>query len=485
MMRVLFAVSELFPLVKTGGLGDIAFSLPQALTDLDVDVRVVLPAYRSVLQQVEQVQVLGWLALASGEEVRILAAQHPAIGFPLWLVDVATLFDRAGQPYTDASGHDWSDNPQRFTMFSEACALLADDGLAIDWRADVVHANDWQTGLLPAFVSLQSKPPRTLFTVHNLAYDCQLDFATFQALKLPPHWWSMELGEFYGRLSMLKCGLVFSDLITTVSPRYAQEIRTVEYGYGYANILDGYADKLVGVLNGIDDSTWNPRTDPHLATHYHVGGKIRAAKKANRAALLAGVGAPAAVQAQTGPLVGSVGRLVYQKGIDLLLEAIPALITTSEAIFVVIGSGERELEQRLQSLASQYPGRVFAYLGYSERLAHLVEAGCDLFVMPSRYEPCGLNQMYSLRYGTPPVVRNTGGLADTVVDTTPRSLAREEANGFVFEEPTTEALQAALERAFELYRKPKQWMKLIKIGMRADHGWRRSAEHYLRLYRND
>ena len=484
-MRVLFAASELYPLVKTGGLGDVAFSLPHALTELGVDVRVVLPAYRRVLQQVEQLKVLGWLELSSAAEVRVLAARHPALSFPLWLIDVPTLFDRGGLPYTDANGHDWSDNPQRFTLFSEACARLADDGLGLDWRAEVVHANDWQTGLLPAFTSLQKDPPRSLFTVHNLAYDCQVDFATFQALKLPPHWWSMELGEFYGRLSMLKCGLVFSDLITTVSPRYAEEIRTTEYGYGYASILDGYADKLVGVLNGIDDQTWDPRTDPHLATHYHADGKIRAAKRANRAALLAGVGAPAAVQEQVGPLVGSVGRLVYQKGIDLLLEAIPGLVNDTDALFVIIGSGERELEQHLRRLVLDHPDRVFAYLGYNEQLAHLLEAGCDLFAMPSRYEPCGLNQMYSLRYGTPPLVRNTGGLADTVVDTTPRTLAREEANGFVFEEPTVEALRAALERAFELYRKPKQWMKLIKIGMRADYGWRRSAEHYLRLYRDE
>lgn len=482
MMRVLFAASEMFPLVKTGGLGDVAFSLPHALAAIDVDVRVVLPAYRSVLQEVEALRVVGWLTLSSGDEVRVLAARHSAIEVPLWLVDAPTLFDRIGQPYTDPQGHDWHDNAHRFAAFSEACAQIADDRIGQDWRADVVHANDWQTGLLPAYISLLPAPPRTLFTVHNLAYDCQVDFGTFHALGLPGHWWSMEYGEFYGRLSMLKCGLVFCDLITTVSPRYAQEIQTSEFGYGYAPILSSHADKLVGVLNGIDDLTWDPGNDPYLAAHYHAGGKIRSGKQANRAALLHAIGAPPEALSREGPLVGSVGRLVYQKGIDLLLDVIPQLVATTEAMFVLVGSGERELEQRLLSLSHAHSDRVFAHLGYSESLAHLTEAGCDLFAMPSRYEPCGLNQMYSLRYGTPPVVRNTGGLADTVVDTTPRTLAREEANGFVFDTPSADALQEALERAFDLYDKPKQWMKLVKQGMRGEYGWRTSAERYLQLY---
>ena len=285
-MRVLFASSEMFPVVKTGGLGDVTFSLPHAISDLGVDVRVALPAYRSVLEEVEGLRVAGWLPLASGEEVRILSARHSAIEVPLWLVDAPSLFDRVGQPYTDPHGHDWGDNARRFSVFSEACAMLADDRLGIDWRADVVHANDWQTGLLPAFCALLPTPPRTLFTVHNLAYDCQVDFRTFNELGLPTYWWSMEFGEFYGRLSMLKCGLVFSDLITTVSPRYAQEIRTSEFGYGYAPVLDRYADKLVGVLNGIDDKTWDPsrsalpcrRQDPQWQTrqsHRAAGGDGR------------------------------------------------------------------------------------------------------------------------------------------------------------------------------------------------------------------
>lgn len=482
-MKLLFAASELFPLIKTGGLADVAHSLPNALNDLGVDVRVMLPAYREVLGRVGHLAVLGWLPLSGGREVRILEAAHPECSAPLWLVDEPAMFDRPGLPYTDASGEDWSDNPQRFTLFCEAIATLAMDGLGIGWQADVVHANDWQTGLVPAFLALQTARPRTLFTVHNLAYDCQIDFATFEDLSLPPHWWSMDHGEFYGRLSMLKSGLVFSDLITTVSPSYAQEIRTAEFGYGYATVLEANAHKLVGILNGIDDVTWDPRSDPLLAARYHVDGKIRSGKRANREALLDALGATPAACEATGPLVGSVGRLVHQKGIDLLLDAIPTLLAHSDARFVLIGAGESALEQRLQQLATDHPDRVFCHIGYSEVLAHRLEAGCDIFAMPSRYEPCGLNQMYSLRYGTPPVVRATGGLADTVEDATARSIARGEANGFVFVEPESAALQEALLRAIALHAKPKQWMKLIKTGMRADYGWRKSAEAYLALYR--
>ncbi len=482
-MKLLFVTSELFPLIKTGGLGDVANSLPNALSKLGVDVRLVLPAYRVVLERVEDLHVLGWLTLTGGRDVRILEAKHPACSAPLWLVDEPAYFDRRGQPYTDETGNGWPDNPQRYTLFCEAAAALAVDGLELGWLADVVHANDWQTGLVPAFTALRPAPPRTLFTVHNLAYDCQLDFGTFQSLSLPAHWWSMDYGEFYGRLSMLKTGLVSSDSITTVSPRYAQEIRTAEFGYGYAAILETHAHKLTGILNGIDDTTWDPRHDPLLAMNYHAQSKIRAAKKQNREALLAALGATPDASAEGAPLVGSVGRLVYQKGIDLLLEAIPSLLANSTARFVLIGTGEPRLEKQLKDLSVSHPKRVFCYIGYSERLAHLLEAGCDIFAMPSRYEPCGLNQMYSLRYGTPPVVRATGGLADTVVDATPDNMARDLANGFVFAESDTAALEDAMMRAFELFERPRQWMKLMKNGMRADFGWRKSAHAYLEIYR--
>lgn len=482
-MKLLFAASELFPLIKTGGLADVAHSLPNALTGLKVDLRVVLPAYRQVLSSVTSLRVLGWLNISGGREVRILEAGHPEVTAPLWLVDAPAFFDRPGGPYTDPAGQDWADNPARFALFSEAAAALAMDGLGLGWRADTVHANDWQTGLVAAYLAQEPSPPHSVFTIHNLAYDCQLDYGTFQSLHLPLHWWSVDYGEFYERFSMLKAGLMFSTKVTTVSPSYAREIRTKEFGYGYASILEANADKLIGILNGIDDETWNPRTDPHLVEHYSLSGKIRPGKEANRRALLGALDAPPAALEHKGPLVGTVGRLVPQKGIDLLLEAIPPLLADSDAQFVLIGAGEPRFEQPLQKLALAHPERVFCHIGYSETLAHQLEAGCDIFAMPSRYEPCGLNQMYSLRYGTPPVVRATGGLADTVEDATTESLASGAANGFVFTEASTEALVDAFDRAFALYQDPKQWMKLIKTGMRADHGWRSSAQSYLEVYR--
>lgn len=484
-MRLLYATSELFPLIKTGGLGDVAHSLPIALAGLGVDVRVVLPAFRAVMRETPTLKVLGWLNLTNGGEARVLETSHPEFPFPVWLIDAPRFFDREGLPYTDEQGRVWPDNPARFALLSEAAALMAMDALDIGWRADIAHANDWQTGLLPAYLSQEPRRPKTLFTIHNLAYDGQFDLGAFQHLGLPSHWWSIEIGEYYDRFSMLKTGLMLSDTISTVSPRYAEEIRTQEYGYGYAGILEARADRLYGILNGIDDTVWDPASDPHLVAHYNVDSGIRRAKDSNREALLERLGASPEAIAAEGPLIGSVGRLVHQKGIDLLLDVIPGLIESTDARFVVIGAGEPRLEQQLRSLCARHPDRVFHHIGYSETLAHLIEAGCSFFAMPSRYEPCGLNQMYSLRYGTPPVVRETGGLADTVVDADPRGIAREEANGFTFGEPSAAALRDALERAIALFAEPKQWAKLAKNGMREDHSWRRSAEHYLHLYNAD
>ena len=482
-LRVLFASSEAYPLLKTGGLADVANSLPNALQRLGLDVRVVLPAYREVLQKVEDLQVLGWLKLGALGDVRIVQAYHPAFSMAVWLVDAAHLFDREGNPYTHPDGGDWDDNPQRFTAFSRACALLGVDALGLGWRPDVVHANDWQTGLVPAFLSQEANPPVRVYTVHNLAYDCQFDYARFQQLKLPPHWWSMEHAEFYGSFSLMKAGLVFSDWINTVSPTYAEEITTSEYGYGYAGILQNRRVRLSGIINGIDTETWSPASDKLLAANYSVDKNLQAARQANREALLKGLGASDAAIGASAPLIGFVGRLVYQKGVDLLLDAIPALIASGNARFAIVGSGEPSLEKRLRDLAASHPDRVFAHVGYSEPLAHLLEAGSDIFAMPSRYEPCGLNQLYSLHYGTPPVVRRTGGLADSVVDADAKALRDGTASGFVFDEPSAPALQAALERALQMLRDPVAWAALQRTGMKQDLSWDQSARSYLALYR--
>jgi len=481
--KVMFVTSEAYPLIKTGGLADVSHSLTNALQGLGQDLRLVLPAYRSVLQQVEDLQLLGWLRLEADGDVRVLQAHHPAYEMPIWLIDAPAQFDREGNPYVNDEGEAWADNPKRFTVFSRAVALLGVDALEMGWRPDVVHCNDWQTGLVHAFLSKAPDSPRRIFTVHNLAYDCQFDYGEFQALQLPPEWWSMEHAEFYGRFSLLKAGLVFSDWINAVSPTYAEEICTAEYGYGYAGILQSYSYKLRGILNGIDMETWNPARDEYLVAHYSAGdSQLSDAKRKNRKALLKALGASKAVASEDVPLIGSVGRLVSQKGIDLLLEAIPVVLQKAAVRFVVIGSGDRVLQQQLEEMAARYPDRLFVYLGYSEENAHLLEAGCDLFVMPSRYEPCGLNQLYSLRYGTLPVVRKTGGLADTVVDANSQTIADATASGFVFEPATTEALVEALLRAIDMYSDRSTWTKLQDTGMAQDLSWEKSASSYLDLY---
>lgn len=475
-MRVLFASSEAYPLMKTGGLGDVSNSLPNSLQHAGADVRLVMPAYRGVLQRTENVKVLGWLKLGMQIEARILETEHPAFAMPVWLIDHPVLFDRPGNPYIHPDGYEWRDNPTRFNLLSRVAASLAMDGLGLGWRADVVHANDWQTGLLCAYLALEKDAPKSIFTIHNIAYDCQFDYGTFQALHLPMHWWSMDFGEFHHRFSMLKAGMMFSDHITTVSPGYAHEIRTHEYGYGYAPILESLSYKLTGILNGIDEDVWNPATDPYLVGHYSSKQSIKtviAAKQANKHVLLERLGATQAVldDIET-PLLGFVGRLVFQKGIDLLLHAMESLIRETRARFVIIGSGEDELENHLRELRQRFPERIFSYIGYSEELAHLLEAGCDMFIMPSRYEPCGLNQMYSLRYGTPPVVRRTGGLADTVTD----------ATGVLFDDASAEALEAAVKQALSHFDNQKLWQKMVENAMQEDFSWHNSAKAYLCLY---
>jgi starch synthase len=477
-MKVLFAISEAFPLIKTGGLGDVANSLPNSLQQSGADVRLILPAYREVLQKTDSFKILGWMKLGLQQDVRILETRHPAFEMPIWLVDHPGLFDRPGNPYSHPEGYDWRDNPLRFSLFSQVTALMAIDTLKTGWRADVMHTNDWQTGLVNAYLSHEAKPPKRIFTIHNIAYDCQFDFGTFQSLHLPPHWWSMELGEFHHRFSLLKAGLVFSDKITTVSPKYAREIRTPDYGYGYAPILEESQHKLSGILNGIDCEVWNPATDPYLQKHYSAQDKIsviRKAKTANKKALLSKLGASSVILEDIDkPLIGFVGRLVFQKGVDLLLNSIDALIHESNARFVIIGNGERDLEHHLKRLVSSWPDRVFSFIGYSEALAHMLEAGSDIFAMPSRYEPCGLNQLYSLRYGTPPVVRRTGGLADTVSN----------QNGVLFDEATPEALTAAIHTAITYYNDKKVWCEMISNAMEKDYSWQKSAGQYLELYKN-
>lgn len=483
-MKILFVASEAFPLVKTGGLGDVLYSLPHALHARGADVRLMLPGYRALLNQLDQVRILGWIEVRGAEGIvgaRILETRHPDYAFPLWVVDCPALFDREGNPYVNASGHDWPDNAERFTVFAQVAARMAQDALDIGWQPAVVHLHDWQTGLVAAFLAGQPERPKTVFTIHNLSYGGNFPYSEFVRLQLPSLWWSAEGVEFHGGFSMLKAGIVYADAVTTVSPTYAAEICTPAFGCGLDGLLRSRQYKLHGILNGIDTTIWNPSTDVHLPAHYSAG-RILPGKRRNKQALLERFLPHADEVAMQAPLLGLVTRLVEQKGIDWVLAAIPKLFAETDARIVLLGSGQPMYEKKFARLAKQHPDRLFVEIGYDEPLAHQIEAGADLFLMPSRFEPCGLNQMYSLRYGTPPVVYKTGGLADTVVDANAVSLADASANGFVFDIPEVSAFLAAIRRALELYRQPGQWQQLQQTGMRQSFDWSDSAGHYLALY---
>lgn len=475
-MKILFASSEIYPLIKTGGLADVSGSLPRAIRNLRHDIRVVLPAYRGVAARAGKIKVLASLGLEGAPgEIRILQGRLPGSTVPLYLVDCPELFERDGGPYSAPEGGDWPDNARRFALFARAVSALALDRVGLDWAPELVHGNDWQTGLVPALLSREARRPATLFTIHNLAYQGLFPPETLAELKLPPDWWSVDGLEFYDQLSFIKGGLVYADWISTVSPTYAQEIQTPEYGCGLEGLLTTRADRLSGILNGVDYRDWSPCNDAHLVRPYSV--RRQAGKADNKRALQEDFGLPP----RDVPLLGHVGRLVEQKGIDLLLEVLPELLERDIQL-VILGSGHAELERMLQEIQAAHPRQVGIRIGYSEPLAHRLEAGADMFLMPSRFEPCGLNQLYSLRYGTVPIVRRTGGLADSVVDATPERLADDSATGFQFEAAEAPALLEAIERALALHAQPEAWRRLVTRGMQQDFSWPRSAQHYLELY---
>jgi len=486
-MKVLFAASEAFSLVKTGGLGDVIYALPRALKRKGVDVRLILPAYREVLDKLDSFKIIGWQQVPGSNRkvyTRLLDAGDTHLGLPLLLVDAPGLLDRpGGGPYQQHNGFDWPDNAERFTVFSRAVAEYARGNMENHaWNPDVVHSHDWQTGLVSAFLSKDLQPPKTVFTIHNLAYGGHFGHDDFVKLYLPGEWWAADGVEFYNNFSMLKAGIVFSNKVTTVSPTYAREILTPEFACGYHGLLESYAAKLTGILNGIDSEVWNPGTDKLIAQNYKVDKNLVTNKQVNKKALLSEfcLGADKVTLSQ--PLLGFVGRLVDQKGIDLILAAIPQIISNTSANFVIIGSGSDKYQMALVNLQKKYPRRIGVYLGYSEAKGHLLEAGSDIFLMPSRFEPCGLNQLYSLAYGTPPIVNFTGGLADTVVDATSQTLANNTATGFVFHQAKLEDFVARIEDAVNLYASKKTWLQLMRNCMRQDFSWDHSAASYLEIY---
>lgn len=467
-MRVLFATSELYPLVKTGGLADVSQALPAALAGLGTQVTVILPGYASVLKQLGTPLAEYRIDDAfTYHDLSVLEYNAPDNGFPLLVVKSDSLYNRDGGPYQDAHGQDWPDNPQRFAQFARAVTAMLDpraNSSALQF--DVVHCNDWQTGLVPAFVRLNYLPVASVFTIHNLAYQGAYDYRTFESLTMPPRWWHMDKLEFYGRFSFLKGGIVFADQVTTVSPSYAEEILHEPMGCGMAGLLQHYQSKLQGILNGVNYEVWDPAGDPHLARQYTVDQLPLKAE--NKLALQRQFGL--AVDRDV-PLFGVIGRLAHQKGIDYLLDALVPLPPAAQ--WVILGSGDRELEQRLRQLARENPTRIAFVTGYDESLSHRIEAGADVFVMPSRYEPCGLNQLYSLRYGTLPLVHATGGLKDTVTH---------ETTGFVYSGASAPALRRTIDHAIDRFRDRDAWRTMQKTAMKQCFDWQRSAQGYITLY---
>ena len=485
-MRILFATSEAHPLIKTGGLADVSGSLPRALLSLGHDVRLLLPAYRDALAKARAVGIKKIAAFAlDGYAVNLFESRLPGTRVKTWLLDCPELFDRPGNPYLDADGHPFADNDRRFLLLSRAAAELALDRCGCEWQPDVLHCNDWQTALAPALLHAEAQQqrvekqrPATIFTIHNLAYQGLFSHAVFLATNLPARFWSYDALEFHNQFSFIKGGLVFADRVNTVSPSYAREIQTPEFGYGLDGLLRYRGTHLSGILNGIDADEWNPGTDTHLVQRYNR--RTLALKVQNKLALQRQFGLP-----QNGaiPLAGFIGRLVEQKGIDWLLACIDTLLEHN-AQLVLLGSGAREFEQALRAAMKKHPQCIAVTIGYSETLAHRIEAGADIFLMPSRFEPCGLNQMYSLRYGTVPLVHRVGGLADTVVDMSAAAMIDGSANGFVFEDATADAMRAALVRALQTYRDSKRWRQLQLNGMNRNFSWQHSAQAYLQLYRD-
>lgn len=471
-MRILYATSEAAPLIKTGGLADVSGALPAALREIGLDCRVLIPGYPVVLEKLESVTQIAQfddLAGANGMRIpaRLFESRMPASETPLYVLDAPLAFTRSGGPYQDRDGLDYPDNALRFGLFGQVAARLSGANSPLDWRPDVLHCNDWQTALAPAYLRLSGSQTPVVMTIHNLAYQGIFPPETVAELNLPASCFSIEGVEYYGNLSFLKAGLYYADHITTVSPTYAQEIQLPPLGMGMQGLLASRKNTLSGILNGIDTGEWNPSSDLHLPCEFTArapSGKKRCKLKLQEEMEL---------QPQAdAPLFGMIARMAHQKGLDLMLAVADGIIDRGGQI-VLLGTGEKSIEAAVRALMTRYPDRVAALIGYDEGLSHRIEAGSDIFLMPSLFEPCGLNQMYSLRYGSVPIVHATGGLRDTVEDG---------VTGFVFEQPTPHAFWLAIERALDLYAQKPAWKKLMLAGMNRDFSWEKSALAYQALY---
>ncbi|MCB2115758.1 MAG: glycogen synthase GlgA [Rhodobacteraceae bacterium] len=470
--RVLSVASECVPLIKTGGLADVAGALPAAMAAEGWDMRVLLPGYRGLSARLVAPVVIWQDPDLFGGAARVLGGAVD--GLRVLLLDAPHLFDRPGGPYS-ADGKDHPDNPERFAALCWAAAALARGGGSDGWRPDILHAHDWQGGLAPAYLRYgEPAPVRSVMTIHNVAFQGIAPAAARAALRLPAAAFTSEGVEYYGNISTLKAGLVCADRITTVSPTYAEELMRPEFGLGLEGVLAARAADLSGILNGVDMAVWSPETDPEIVPY---SARDLTGKAVNRARLIAEFG----LGEVPGPLAIVVSRLTGQKGIDILDRALGGFVAAGGGL-ALLGSGDPALEAAMRAAAARWPGRVAVRIGYDEALSHRMFAGGDAVLVPSRFEPCGLTQMYGLRYGTIPLVAATGGLNDSVVGATPASLAARAATGVTFHPVDEIALAGALRRLVALHADRKAWKAIIGRAMKVDVGWGGPAKAYSSLY---
>ncbi len=474
-MRVLSVASEAYPLIKTGGLADVVGALPAALAHHGVAMTTFLPGYPALAAVIRKAKVVHRYADLLGVEARILAA---SIGdHPLLILDAPGLFARGGGPYGDTTGADWVDNWLRFAAFSRAAADLA-SGVVDGQQFDILHAHDWQAAMAPAYLRYApgpGAPAETIVTIHNIAFQGRYGAEIFADLALPDAAFALDGIEYYGGVGFLKAGLEAADAITTVSPTYAAEIRRGEFGMGLEGLINVRADRLTGIVNGIDPAVWNPATDAALPSRYTARTLTR--RRINKRAVETLYG----LDTGDGPIFTVISRLTWQKGMDVLVAAIDELVALGGRL-ALLGSGDSALEHAFLAAAERHPGRVGVRIGYDEPVSHLLQAGADAILIPSRFEPCGLTQLYGLAYGCIPVVARTGGLADTVIDANEAAVAAGVATGIQHDGITPEALSHALRRTIALYARPDRWAMLQRNAMRADFSWDESGRRYATLY---
>lgn len=472
-MKVLSVTSEVYPFVKTGGLADVTGALPKSLQKFGIRTITLVPGYPALLPAAR-----GGAPLLVFDEILGEAASLRHIQTEdqvLFVLDIPTLYERPGGLYLDQQGRDFTDNWKRFAALSLAAARIA-DGVLPGWSPDVVHTHDWQTALTSVYMRAMGNSLPVVATIHNLAFQGQFSAGLFPYLHLPTRALAVDCMEYYGDMSFLKGGLMTSDAITTVSPTYAREILSPRFGMGMEGVLALRRDKLKGILNGIDDDIWDPANDPYLAHGFDP--VTPEGRRHNRAALIREFG----LDEDEGPILSAVSRLTWQKGMDMLADVAEEIVYRG-AKLIVCGQGDAAIQDLMLKTAERFPGRIAVYVGYDERLAHLIHAGSDAVIQPSRFEPCGLTQLYALRYGSVPIVSRTGGLAETVIDANDAAMGAGVATGFQFHPVTTEGLRHAIRRAIEVFQYPDQWQRLQNQGMTARFSWERSAGLYAHLYR--